>query len=62
MDIKKALEIKEGDCEGTVDECAKCPIGKRLYISSQGSGFDMVFSLCALLNLIDDCLTIQISA
>ena len=56
MTIEEALAIKQGDCEGTVDECARCPIGKRLCISGEGAGFDSVFTICSLFNLITESL------
>lgn len=56
MDIQEAVKI-QADCEeGTVDECQKCPIGKKLCISGEGEGFDSVFTVCSLLNLLDSAL------
>lgn len=54
MDIPEAIKIQEECEDGTVDECVKCPIGKKLCVSGQGAGFDNVFSICALLNLLRD--------
>lgn len=55
MTIDEAIKIHEEECEGTIDECAKCPIGKKMSISGEGQGFTLVFSICELLNLLRSC-------
>ncbi|GAI49739.1 unnamed protein product, partial [marine sediment metagenome] len=50
LTIEEAIKLHQAECEGTVDECAKCPIGKKLAIAGYGEGFTLVFSICELLN------------
>lgn len=56
MTIEEAIKIHQAECEGTVDECAKCPIGKKMAMGGQGEGFTLVFSVCELLNFMRGCL------
>ncbi len=53
MEMQEALQIQALCEEGLVDECAKCPIGQHLCVSGEGEGFNSVFTVCSLLNLLN---------